>query len=136
MVWLGGSRGFGHSKENAPARKSTRHDAPARKPEQGPVEAAVDVVAVDAAAVDEAPVDEAPFEAPDPLVACPKCKTAMEGGHAVTYAPGSAVGVAFWLRGPLEFTRWWGRLNLEGRKGSPMQVYRCPSCCYVEIYAK
>jgi hypothetical protein len=121
MVWLGGARGFGYYKD-ARVKKPTKHAAEARKPDGGPAKPPAEEASAEAQA--QGPVD------------CPKCKAAMEEGFALNYAPGSAVGVAFWLRGPLEFTRWRGRLNLKGKKGSPMKAYRCPSCGYVEIYAR
>jgi hypothetical protein len=71
---------------------------------------------------------------PDSAIACPKCKRPMQEG----FLPDSTYGgwrAPFWVSGKAERSVWRG-LKLRGRTQLPVAAHRCPSCGYLELYAK
>jgi hypothetical protein len=65
---------------------------------------------------------------------CPHCKQRMQEG----YLPDAATNVwraPSWVEGKPEWSFWTG-LKMRGKTPLPVTAYRCPSCGYVEIYAK
>ncbi len=63
-------------------------------------------------------------------IACPKCKQQMQEGYLADEA-----SVARWYGGPPK--RWLGMPLVRWAKTQlPITTYRCPSCGYLESYAK
>ncbi len=66
----------------------------------------------------------------DKAIACPKCKQPMQEGYLADQA-----SVARWYEGPPK--RWLGMPLVRWAKTQlPITAYRCPSCGYLESYAK
>jgi hypothetical protein len=67
-------------------------------------------------------------------VACPKCKARMQEGFILDQGHGARFASA-WIEGPPEKSFWTG-VSLKGKKRIAVQTLRCPSCGYLESYAK
>jgi len=66
-------------------------------------------------------------------IACLRCKTAMETGFLLDVAQG--VRQQRWYPGIPE-KRFFGDLNVKRDQLIYVMTYRCPSCGYLESYAK
>jgi predicted nucleic-acid-binding Zn-ribbon protein len=66
---------------------------------------------------------------------CPKCQKTMEEGHVPDIASGHATQSA-WAPGAADRRRFFGGIRLKKTELIPFSAYRCPSCGYVELYAK
>ena len=58
----------------------------------------------------------------------------MERGHIPDLAHGAARESA-WAPGPAVEQRFLGGIKYKANETIPLSAYRCPSCCYVELYA-
>jgi hypothetical protein len=65
--------------------------------------------------------------------ACPKCRHQMQEGFPLDRAPTPAQ-VGQWVEGAPEYG--WLGLKWVRRKRLPITLYRCPSCGYLEAYAR
>jgi hypothetical protein len=63
---------------------------------------------------------------------CPKCKQPMQEGFPLDRDPGGRQ--AQWVEGRSEYGLF--GLRWVRRKRLPITSYRCPSCGYLESYAK
>ena len=68
-------------------------------------------------------------------VLCSKCQKTMEEGHVPDIGRNSATQ-SVWARGPAEPRGFFGGIRFKGKEQVPLTAYRCPSCGYVEFYAK
>jgi Domain of unknown function (DUF6487) len=66
---------------------------------------------------------------------CPKCEKSMDRGHIPDLAHG-AVQQASWAPGEAIARRFLGGIKYEAGETIPLSAYRCPSCGYVELYAR
>lgn len=66
---------------------------------------------------------------------CPKCQKTMEEGHIPDMGRNNATPSA-WAHGPAERVRFFGGLKVKRKELIPFSAFRCPSCGYVELYAK
>jgi len=66
---------------------------------------------------------------------CPKCEKSMEQGHTPDRAHG-AVRESAWAPGPAVEQRFFGGIKYKANAMIPLSAYRCPSCGYVEFYAR
>jgi predicted nucleic-acid-binding Zn-ribbon protein len=66
---------------------------------------------------------------------CPKCQKTMEVGHLPDIGRNFATRSA-WSRGVAERRRFFGGIKFKSKEQIPLTAYRCPSCGYVELYAK
>ena len=67
----------------------------------------------------------------DGQTACPKCKHQMQEGFLLDRG-GPSVGE--WVEGPPDYG--WLGLKWFRRKRVSITAYRCPSCGYLEAYAR
>jgi predicted nucleic-acid-binding Zn-ribbon protein len=65
---------------------------------------------------------------------CPKCRARMQPGFILDNTYGGRI-VSKWIEGAPERSVWLG-LSLKGKKVVDIVTYRCPSCGYLESYAK
>ena len=66
---------------------------------------------------------------------CPKCDKLMDRGHLPDATHGSVL-VGGWAPGEPERRRWVGGIKYDANEVIPMSAYRCPSCGFVELYAR
>jgi hypothetical protein len=66
---------------------------------------------------------------------CPKCSKLMERGY-VPDVSHSQVYQGSWARGIPEQRRFVGGIKHKQSDTIPVDAYRCPSCGYVEFYAR
>ena len=66
---------------------------------------------------------------------CPKCQKTMEEGHIPDVGRNTATQTA-WSHGRAERRRFFGGIKFKPKEQIPLAAYRCPSCGYVELYAK
>jgi predicted RNA-binding Zn-ribbon protein involved in translation (DUF1610 family) len=66
---------------------------------------------------------------------CPKCQKTMEEGHIPDMGRNRATQTA-WSHGRAERQRFFGGIKFKPKEQIPLTAYRCPSCGYVELYAK
>ena len=66
---------------------------------------------------------------------CPKCQKTMEEGHVPDHGHNSATQ-SVWSHGHAEPRRFIGGIKFKRKEQIPLTVYRCPSCGFVEFYAK
>lgn len=66
---------------------------------------------------------------------CPKCQKTMEEGHVPDIGRNGATR-SVWLHGQAEPRAFWGGIKFKKKEQIPLTAYRCPSCGYVELYAK
>jgi|tagenome__1003787_1003787.scaffolds.fasta_scaffold18813966_2 hypothetical protein len=66
---------------------------------------------------------------------CPKCDTLMDRGHVPDVAHGHALR-ANWAPGEPETRRFFGGIKYDPSALVPLTAYRCPSCGFVEFYAR
>jgi predicted nucleic-acid-binding Zn-ribbon protein len=66
---------------------------------------------------------------------CPKCQKTMEEGHVPDIGRNSATQSG-WAHGPAERVRFFGGIKVKKKEQIPLSAYRCPSCGFVEFYAK
>lgn len=66
---------------------------------------------------------------------CPKCDRAMERGHVPDVTQGQVLQTR-WSRGDPESRRFFGGIRWTPAEQIPLAAYRCPSCGYVEFYAR
>jgi DNA-directed RNA polymerase subunit RPC12/RpoP len=66
---------------------------------------------------------------------CPKCQKTMEEGHIPDIGHDHVTPSA-WSHGLAEPRRFFGGIKFESKEQIPLSAYRCPSCGYVELYAK
>jgi predicted RNA-binding Zn-ribbon protein involved in translation (DUF1610 family) len=66
---------------------------------------------------------------------CPKCQKTMEEGHIPDVGRNRATQTA-WSHGRAERQRFFGGIKFKPKEQIPLTAYRCPSCGYVELYAK
>jgi Zn ribbon nucleic-acid-binding protein len=64
-------------------------------------------------------------------VACPKCKHQMQEGFPLDRGDAR---VGEWVEGPPQYG--WLGVKWVRRKRLPITGYRCPSCGYLETYAR
>ena len=64
---------------------------------------------------------------------CPKCGGRMSPGIILDITYGSS-GVASWLAGPVEKSRWTG-VGLRGKAPIELETWRCGRCGFLESYA-
>ena len=63
-------------------------------------------------------------------IACPKCNQPMQEGYLA-----DETRLAHWYEGPPR--RWLGMTLVRwAKKQLPITAYRCPSCGYLESYAR
>ncbi len=67
-------------------------------------------------------------------VTCPKCQAAMLEGFTLDNAYGGRT-VSSWLEGVPKKNIWVG-VTLDGKKPIEIVTWRCPSCGFLESYAK
>lgn len=67
---------------------------------------------------------------------CPKCQKTMEEGHIPDNIGHSQATQSSWAHGPADRLRFFGGIRLKKKELIPFSAYRCPSCGYVELYAK
>lgn len=66
---------------------------------------------------------------------CPKCDKPMDLGHLPDVTHG-AVLTASWAPGDPEPRRFVGGIKYHPDELIPLLAYRCPTCGYVEFYAR
>ncbi len=66
---------------------------------------------------------------------CPKCQKTLEEGHVPDVGYGQVTQSA-WAQGPPDRLRFFGGIRFKKKELIPFSAYRCPSCGYVELYAK
>ena len=66
---------------------------------------------------------------------CPKCGTSMDRGHIPDAAHGMVLELS-WAPGEPETRRFVGGIKYHADELIPFRGYRCPSCGYVEFYAR
>jgi predicted RNA-binding Zn-ribbon protein involved in translation (DUF1610 family) len=66
---------------------------------------------------------------------CPKCQKTMEEGHIPDIGRNRATQ-SVWSQGHAERYRFFGGIKFKPKEQIPLTAYRCPSCGYVELYAK
>jgi DNA-directed RNA polymerase subunit RPC12/RpoP len=66
---------------------------------------------------------------------CPKCQKTMEEGHVPDIGRNSATRSA-WSHGLAEPRRFLSGIKFNRKEQIPLSAYRCPSCGFVELYAK
>jgi hypothetical protein len=67
-------------------------------------------------------------------IACPKCKAQMQEGYPLDSGGGPSVGT--WIEGrPEYFARFFLKVGWRAKR-RPITAYRCPSCGYLESYAR
>ena len=66
---------------------------------------------------------------------CPKCATLMEEGHVPDVAH-SQVLESSWAPGEAQRRRFFWGIRYDRDELIPMSAYRCPTCGYVELYAR
>ena len=66
-------------------------------------------------------------------IACPKCKHQMQEGFPLDRGDAPA-RVGEWVEGAPEYG--WLGVKWVRRKRLPITAYRCPSCGYLETYAR
>jgi hypothetical protein len=66
-------------------------------------------------------------------IACPKCKHQMQEGFPIDTGLAPA-RVSEWVEGPPQYG--WLGIKWVHRKRLPITAYRCPSCGYLETYAR
>jgi hypothetical protein len=71
----------------------------------------------------------------DFLPRCPKCEKPMEVGHVPDSAHGHILQSS-WAAGEAETRRFFGGIKYHPDEVIPLSAYRCPSCGYVEFYAR
>ena len=79
------------------------------------------------------PQDKAPLA--EISVQCPKCNIPMEAGFIPEYTHQGIVPDR-WMRGLPEWRVWIGGVRLRVKDMRLVITYRCPSCGYLEAYAK
>ena len=65
---------------------------------------------------------------------CPKCRHKMDEGFIMDESHG-AVHASKWVEGPPEKSFWTGT-KTRGKKKVQVTTFRCPTCGYLESYAK
>ena len=65
---------------------------------------------------------------------CPKCRNKMQEGFIKDQGHGT-IAVPTWVEGAPEKSFWTGT-KTSGKAQFTLQTYRCPSCGYLESYAK
>jgi predicted nucleic-acid-binding Zn-ribbon protein len=66
---------------------------------------------------------------------CPKCQKTMEEGHVPDIGRNNATQSG-WAHGSAEPVRFFGGIKFKRKEQIPLSAYRCPSCGFVELYAK
>ena len=66
---------------------------------------------------------------------CPKCQKHMERGHIPDLAHG-AVRESSWAPGDAVPQRFFGGIKYKAGETIPLSAYRCPTCGYIEFYAR
>ena len=66
---------------------------------------------------------------------CPKCDKPMDRGHIPDLKDGP-VKRSSWAPGEAVSQRFWGGIKYKAKETIPLDAYRCPSCGYVEVYAR
>ena len=66
---------------------------------------------------------------------CPKCDKAMERGYVPDVAHQTVLQLS-WAPGEPEARRFFGGIKYQADKVTPLTGYRCPTCGYVEFYAR
>ena len=66
---------------------------------------------------------------------CPKCAKPMDRGHVPDAAYG-AVLQSSWAPGKAEPRRFLRGIKYQADALIPLTAYRCPTCGYVEFYAR
>jgi hypothetical protein len=74
---------------------------------------------------------------PDFHPLCPKCEKPMDRGHVPDITDGAA-RQSTWAPGEAVKRRFFGRVKIkyDPDEAIPLSAYRCPSCGYVELYAR
>ena len=72
---------------------------------------------------------------PDFHPRCPKCDKAMDRGHIPDVAHGAVLQLS-WAPGEPAARRFIGGIKYDADKVTPLTGYRCPTCGYVEFYAR
>ena len=77
----------------------------------------------------------------DSNIACPKCSQRMLEGFLPYTIGATGLHPSYpldWASGKplMGWLGRWSGLRMSGRVRAPVTAYRCPSCGYVEIYAK
>jgi predicted nucleic-acid-binding Zn-ribbon protein len=67
---------------------------------------------------------------------CPKCQKTMEEGHVPDHTGHNNATQSAWAHGLVERLRFLGGIKVRRKELIPLAAYRCPSCGYVELYAK
>jgi hypothetical protein len=68
---------------------------------------------------------------------CPKCSTFMDRGYIPDYANSDVVVLqAVWTPGDPRPRRFQTGIRTDPGAQIPLTAYRCPSCGYVELYAR
>jgi hypothetical protein len=66
---------------------------------------------------------------------CPKCDRPMDRGHVPDLSHGQVMESS-WAPGEAEGRRFLGGIKYAASELIPFSAYRCPSCGYVEFYAR
>jgi predicted nucleic-acid-binding Zn-ribbon protein len=66
---------------------------------------------------------------------CPKCKQTMAVGHVPDMGYG-VVAQTNWAPGEPVVRRFLGGIEHQKDQMMPLLAYRCPSCGFVELYAR
>lgn len=66
---------------------------------------------------------------------CPKCDKPMDRGHLPDVAHGQVLRSG-WAPGDAESRRFVGGIKYRADQVIPLVAYRCPTCGYVELYAR
>ncbi len=66
---------------------------------------------------------------------CPKCHSTMETGWLTDRLSELRTEREEWVEGPPERSFWWGKVT-DGKRRYPITSFRCPSCGYLESYAR
>jgi DNA-directed RNA polymerase subunit RPC12/RpoP len=65
---------------------------------------------------------------------CPKCRSKMDDGFIKAESSGM-IYASKWVKGAPEKSFWTGT-KTSGKQQVAITTYRCPSCGYLESYAK
>lgn len=65
---------------------------------------------------------------------CPKCQVRMDQGFVADYTHGGVL-TSHWVEGPPEKS-FWSQTRVPSDKKIPIGTFRCPSCGYLESYAR
>jgi Domain of unknown function (DUF6487) len=66
---------------------------------------------------------------------CPKCDKPMECGHVPDIGHGQILPSS-WAPGAPAWRRFLRGIKYDADKQMPLIAYRCPTCGYVELYAR